>query len=239
MLLKSIITKAFFASTALACAGHMARSTSTNDTNTGNNPFTLGSDAPADSATTGYFMNHVALNVHNLTRSIAFYSNVFGMRHMFTFQASPHLSFTYMSHSQGGRNGSAYQTTEEMIRLKNNNGGHLEFFHMNVEQDPRPTKPQKTNTVNHLGFIVPDLQATQARLEEHGVTIYKKLGEPVSEDGYLADKFWLGDATNLSDEEFESIKDAMTEFNRLTIFAADPDGNLLEILPLNEGSFLG
>lgn len=91
--------------------------------------------------------------------------------------------------------------------------------------------------MNHLGFIVPDLEATQARMVEHNVTIYKKIGERVADNGYLGDKFWLGDATNLDDEEFESIKDLMTEFNRFTIFAADPDGNLLEILPLNEAGF--
>lgn len=230
MSLKSLLTFAFV-STALAC-GPLPRSTN------GSNPV-FGSDAPSDPATIGYFVNHVSLNVNNLTRSIDFYTNAFGMRHLFTYNLTPHVSFTYMSHSQGGRNGSAYQTTEEMLRFKNNNGGHIEFVHLSTEGDDIPGAPERTATLNHLGIIVPDLEAAQARLESQGVNIWKKIGEPMPSTGYLASKYALGDASNLSDEEFADLQKVMGEFNRETIFASDPDGNLLEILPLNESFVLG
>lgn len=231
MILKLSIFLAF-SSAALAC-GSLPRSTS-NETS----PI-VGPDTPSDPETVGYFVNHVSLNVNNLTRSIDFYKNVFGMRHLFTYNLSPHVSFTYMSHSQGGRNGTGYQTTEEMIRFKNNNGGHIEFVHLSTPGDDIPGSPQRTSTLNHLGMIVPDLKATQTRLQEHGVTIYKGIEEPMPSTGFLSSKFALGDATNLSDDEFAALQEAMAEFNKQTIFAADPDGNMLEILPLNEPDLFG
>jgi lactoylglutathione lyase len=199
----------------------------------------FGSDAPSDPATTGFFMNHLSLNVDNVTRSIEFYSQNFGFRHLFTYNLSPHVSFTYMSHSQGGRNGSSYQTVEEMIRQKNNNAGHLEFVHLDIEKEAIPGSPERVSTINHIGIIVPDLEATQARLEANGVCIYKKIGAPMPTEGYLSSKYDFGDATNLSDEEFAAVQAIMTQFNSQTIFASDPDGNLLEILPLNEPDLFG
>lgn len=220
------------ASVALAC-GNLPRSTSNSS-----NPV-FGPDVPSDPETVGYFVNHLSLNVNNLTESINFYKDVFGMRHLFTFNLTPHVSFTYMSHSQGGRNGTGFQTTEEMLRFKNNNGGHLEFVHLSTPGDDIPGAPQRTGPLNHIGIVVPDLEATQTRLQSHGVTIWKGIGEPMPSTGYLASKYALGDASNLSDEEFALLQEVMGEFNQQVIFAADPDGNLLEILPLNEPDLFG
>ncbi|KAF5559595.1 lactoylglutathione lyase [Fusarium phyllophilum] len=48
----------------------------------------LGSDDPADYATTGYFINHLAISTRNLTASLDFYSKVLGFRKMFTLHVS-------------------------------------------------------------------------------------------------------------------------------------------------------
>ncbi|KAH6960140.1 lactoylglutathione lyase protein [Fusarium avenaceum] len=194
----------------------------------------LGPDTPTAPETVGQFINHMSLNVNNLTRSIEFYRDVFGMRHLFTYNLTPHISFSYMSHSQGGRNGSAYQTTAEMLRYKNNNAGHLEFVYLNTTRNDIPGPPKQTSTLNHIGIIVPDLEAAQERMEAYGVEIYKKIGAPMPTDGYTANKMSIGDASSLSDEEWAAFQAKMTEFNKLCIFASDPDGNLLEVLPLNE-----
>ncbi|KAI9162847.1 Lactoylglutathione lyase [Paramyrothecium foliicola] len=232
MLIRSLLASSLFAAAALACAGHIGARADIPG-------LKFGSDAPSDPATTGYFVNHFSLNVNNLTESIEFYTKIFGMRHVFTFNLTEHVSFTYLSHSQGGRNGSAYQTTDEILRYKNNNAGHIELFHLATEGHDVPGPVQIANTLNHIGIIVPDLEATQARLEEHGVTIYKKINAPMPSTGYMSSKFSLGDATNLADEEFATLQKVMGEFNKQTIFAADPDGNLLEILPLVEENLFG
>lgn len=200
---------------------------------------TTGPEDASDPATTGYFVNHVDLNVNNITRSVEFYTKVFGMRKMFTYHLTEHFSITYLAHSGGGKNGTAYQTTEELIRFKNNDAGKLELVSLDIEGKDIPGPPRMTSTISHLGIIVPDIPATQARLEEFGVTIYKKVGDPLPSTGYMANPYSLGDATNLSPKEWADIQAAMSQLNMLNIFAADPDGNLLEILPLDEPNLFG
>ena len=225
--------------TALSCAPPIRR-----DTNS-TNPYPLletGPDTPSDPKTNGYFINHFSLNTNNLTRSLDFYTQVFGLRHMFTFHATPHLSFTYLGHSQGGRNGSGYQTTEELIRFKQNSAGLIELVYFNrtsIGGEPIPGPDKRTSTFSHVGIIVPDPAATQARLEEYGVSIYKKLAAPMPNDGPLGSPMSLGDASFLSAEAWKEIQEQMTALNQLNIFAADPDGNLLEIQPFNEPAFFG
>lgn len=63
--------------------------------------FQLDSDEPSDSATVGYPLNHLFLNVGNLSASIAFYAQVFGMRHKFTTQVTKHYPLAYIAHSHG------------------------------------------------------------------------------------------------------------------------------------------
>ncbi|SPJ78287.1 uncharacterized protein FTOL_06676 [Fusarium torulosum] len=194
--------------------------------------FQPGSDKPSDPATTGYFQNKIGISVSNLTRSMDFYSNVFGFRHMFTYHLTPVFSITYMGHSSGGRNGTGYQTTEEMIRNKNNNGGHIELIHLSASQEP---KLSSADSFRHLiGIIVPDVRAAQARLEKYGVEIYKKIGEPWPTSGPLGNPYAFGDATNLTGMEWIAIQDGMARINLEAVFAADPDGNLLELLPAEE-----
>lgn len=229
-----------FIPTALSCAPPLRRG----DTNT-TSPYPFvegGSDSPADPKTTGYFINHFSLNTNNLTRSVDFYTRIFGLRHMFTYHLTEHMSVTYLGHSQGGRNGSGYQTTEELLRNKQNSAGLIELVYFNTTSiggEPIPGPDKRTSTFSHVGIIVPDPPTTQARLEEYGVTIYKKLGAPMPTDGPLGSPFALGDATYLSPEAFEEIQEQMTKLNQLNIFAADPDGNMLEIQPFNEPSFFG
>ncbi|KAK9442094.1 Glyoxalase/bleomycin resistance protein/dioxygenase [Metarhizium brunneum] len=63
--------------------------------------FQLDSDEPSDSATVGYLLNHLFLNVGNLSAGIAFYAKGFGMRDTFTTQVTNHYSLAYIAHSHG------------------------------------------------------------------------------------------------------------------------------------------
>lgn len=229
MRFSKLITFSYFASFALAGADCEAPSSDPID-------MVLSSDVAADEATTGYFVNHIFLHVYNLAQSIKFYSEAFGMRHVFTVNMTEHVSLTYMSHSQGGRNGSAYQTTKEILRYKNNNAGHISFIHLNTKKERIPGSPERTSTLNHIGIVVPDLKATQSRLEHLGVTIHKRIDEAMRTSGHVSEKSSLGDASNLSDEGFAQLQAFIGQFARQAIYAADPDGNQLEILPLNEAN---
>jgi lactoylglutathione lyase len=230
----------FFIPAGLSCSPPVRRD---NDNATFSYPFLEGgSDLPADPSTTGYFINHFSLNTNNLTRSVDFYTGIFGLRHMFTYHLTKHMSVTYLGHSQGGRNGTGYQTVGELIRNKQNSAGLLELVYFNTTSiggEPIPGPDKRASTFSHIGVIVPDPAATQERLEEYNVTIYKKLAEPMPKDGPLGSPFALGDATYLSPEAFEEIQEQMTLLNQLNIFAADPDGNMLEIQPFHEPNFFG
>lgn len=198
-----------------------------------------GGDEPSDPATTGYFINHLSLNVRNMSQSLEFYTGVFGMRRMFTVEVSEHLSISYMAHSQGGRNGTGYQTAAELNRDKNNLAGLLELISLDVEEPSEPTTTTTTTThkkdsLSHIGIIVPDMEKTQARLEAFGVTVYKRTGDDWSRDALLGlGEQYLGSISKLSEEEIDTILPIWNQMNKDMIFAADPDGNLIEIQPLS------
>ncbi|KAH6885253.1 hypothetical protein B0T10DRAFT_91707 [Thelonectria olida] len=191
-----------------------------------------GSDTPADIATTGYAINHLCLNVRNITNSVEFYSSIFGMRKLFTFHASEHYSVTYMAHSHGGRNGTGYQTTEELIREKNNAKGMLELINIDVPENALPASTLIANTFGHIGMVVPDIEATQARLDAFpGISTLKRYGEDLSLYSRIATATSLSAKmlAQLPDAEKELIMATLVPFNKPFIIVTDPDGNMIEI----------
>lgn len=201
------------------------------DNNT--SPFQLGPDVRSDPATAGYFSNHISLNVRNLTASLEFYSNVLGLREIFTYRATEHMSVAYMGHSQGGRNGSAFQTSDEMNRLKNNALGLLEMLHLDIpDQDHLIPSAERSGTVGHIGFIVPDVEAAEAHIKTiPGIQILKAVGEPTPSRGPIARANGLPPRAwaQVSEEERAQIEMVLSAVNTKFIYVADPDGNILEI----------
>ena len=57
--------------------------------------FVLGDDGPADPATLGFVMNHMALVVNDMEAMMHFYGKVLGMRHIFTYHATPKFDIVY------------------------------------------------------------------------------------------------------------------------------------------------
>jgi lactoylglutathione lyase len=194
-----------------------------------------GNETASDPATTGFFNNHLALNVRNVTASIDFYSRVFGFRHLFTYYLTQHYGFAYMAHASGGKNGSGYQTTEEMIREKNNRQGLLEFQFYDVPEATSnlTASTKKTNTFSHIGVIVPDLTVALARFQEMGVNILSKPGDIPPIGGELMHALGLG-SLKANDPDAQIIQGAFQALSSGLIFITDPDGNLIEVLPLDD-----
>ena len=242
MIFNALTTAAATAIMASSLAGHAsACAPPTHPSNTTGGPpgFELGSDTPADPATLGYYSNHISLNVRNLTASIDFYARAFGYRHIFTMQPSDSLRIAYLGHSQGGRNGTGYQTAAELSRDKNNLAGLLEMISIDVdlaEGDlPKPSS-ERTNTFGHVGMIVPDIEAAQARLEALGdVEILKRCGEPIPRGGKLAmAQGFSPEVVEKLGDEFGVILEVMDVLNDRFVFVVDPDGNIVEIQPREE-----
>lgn len=115
----------------------------------GPSPLTIGTDGPAPPATIGYTINHFALLVNNLTATRRFYGDILGMRHIFTFQASPTYSVMYMGHAQGGKNGTGYMTGAELFAQKDNIEGLIEFVYLETN-NVRNTIPSLPPTPFYL-----------------------------------------------------------------------------------------
>ncbi|KAF4332115.1 lactoylglutathione lyase [Fusarium beomiforme] len=198
---------------------------------------TLGSDEPADWATTGYFINHLAISTRNLTASIDFYSGVLGLRKMFTLQVSKTYSITYLAHAHGGKNGTGYQTALELNREKNNAQGLLEILYVDIPNQNIESSSQHPNTFAHIGVVVPDIEAMQKRLETMpDVRFIKKYGEKFTEvtnDSEVGPAVGLspGIVEQLSPEEREAIIQGLGPSVDSLIFIVDPDGNFIEIYP--------
>ena len=213
-----------------ACALHV-RQTGPSGNGSVEYPYPVpGDDLPSDAATTGYFINHLALNVRNATKSIDWYSKAFGLRLIFTLQVSEHFSISYMGHAHGGRNGTGYQTSTEMNREKNNAEGLLELLQLDYPGWDLPSGSKVPNTFSHIGLVVPNVTATQARLESMGANIIKGAGEPFLAEGAFVDATGFTKAGNkISPEEVDIILATLKPLNKPLMFVADPDGTIIEI----------
>jgi lactoylglutathione lyase len=204
--------------------------TSAHDTRKPDYPkVTLGPEG-SDPATTSYFMNHISLNVRNLSRSLDFYTSVFGFRVLFTVDVSPHSSLAYIGHSNGGKNGTGYQTTLELNRDKNNAQGLVELICIDIPGAAGHSSTERVNTFANLGIVVDDLEKTEKRLDEFEVEIYKRTGAKFPTTGPLVRATGLGgDLSGLDDGEFDMIYATIDAFTMDSIYAADPDGNMISI----------
>jgi lactoylglutathione lyase len=197
----------------------------------------LGPDVPADPATTGYFINHFSLNVRNVTESIKFYNEAFGLRHIFTQYLSPRLSVTYIGHSYGGRNGSAFQTSAELNAQKNTIQGLIELFQFDSPTGEHlPASSKSPSTFSHIGMVVPDILAAQERLKSMGANIIKESGAELPKEGPLANAFGLQDLALLDPAEADAIHQLLSFGNLPLMYVTDPDGNVVEIQPEVFGS---
>jgi lactoylglutathione lyase len=198
-----------------------------------------GDDTPSDPLTKGYFINHLCINVRNTTESINWYNRAFGLRLMFTMHVSEHFSISYMGHSHGGRNGTGYQTADEINREKNNIEGLIELINIDAPSWNLPAGIDTPNTFSHIGMVVPDVAATQKHLESIGATIYKAWNETFVLDGPFADAAGLKNIPldEISQDERDMIEKVLGPTNRPLIFVADPDGNIIEVQN-QEGSAL-
>ncbi|KAL2864494.1 VOC family protein [Aspergillus lucknowensis] len=192
-------------------------------------------NGPADQETRGYYIYHAGLNVRNLPASKHFYGKVLGMREMFTIDYTPSFSLTYMGFAQGGRNRTGFQTGQELTRDKNNSGGMVKLFHFKDTENELLPSTRKPNTFVNLGLVVPDIVATQKRLDHYGVKTIKRHGQTTSApDSGLANATNIGPESGATVEQVNAVIEGLltTDFEHI-LFAEDPDGNMLEIVAQN------
>ncbi|KAK4496519.1 hypothetical protein PRZ48_012499 [Zasmidium cellare] len=197
------------------------------------NAFQLGQDGPADAVTLGYSLNHFSLLVNDIDASMHFYGRILGMRHVFTFRATPEFSINYLSFSQGGSNGTGYQTGEALFAQKTNTMGQLELIYREKcnrsYQSNIPATTQTENTFSHVGLVVPDIRSFQRRMEKFKVPILKRTGESSFDDEVRgARAFGVGSDIQQGRMAVRAL--AAIGFEQFVI-VVDPDGNAVEVQP--------
>ncbi|KAL4782711.1 hypothetical protein BJX76DRAFT_331993 [Aspergillus varians] len=153
------------------------------------------------------------------------------MRQIFDVQLTPEFTITYMAHTQGGRNGTGFQTGAELNRDKNNLAGLLEIVQFNVSDDTLLGSINRTNTFGHVGLIVPDIVKAQDYLVSKDVEIIKPYGEPIKTfTGKANNAFGIGEYAGVHAAAKQALMDAQGFIGLpLLLMIADPDGNLVEI----------
>ncbi|KAF3809553.1 Lactoylglutathione lyase [Colletotrichum gloeosporioides] len=183
--------------------------------------FSHGQDVAPDHATAAYTMNHISLLVNDLEASLDFYTRMLGMRVIHHIEATEWFGIVYLGYSHGGRNGTGWQPSSELHRQRSNMEGLIEL----VYRSNQAGKRDPSGTLSHLGFVVPDVAATQKRMKDNNVTIIRKAGElPQTFPKPLARAFGL---LNLTKMENDEILKAMPRY----LMVADPDGNVVEFQP--------
>ncbi|PVH68620.1 hypothetical protein DL98DRAFT_662097 [Cadophora sp. DSE1049] len=138
-----------------------------------------------------------------------------------------------MGHSHGGKNGTGFQSGEQLLAQKNNIEVLIEFLYVKDAKVPLRRTIDNANTFSHIGLIVPDILAAQATFEAFGATILKRVGmnpvegDPAGDDVAVA--FGLSEVRASSNETAAAPTGiagfGFTQF----IIVADPDGNLIEV----------
>ena len=191
-------------------------------------PITIGTDGPADPATIGYAINHIALNVVNFDKMYDFYNNVLGMRHIYTLEPTPDYSIVYLGYSRGGLNGTGFQTGEELFSERANTQSQLEllYFKPKLNETLEPSTI-KTSTYSHFGMSVPDLEAAQARLQAAGTRILKTIGVLPQPGDPASDAFGIDNAPQAA---AILLGLGSIHYDTNFVLVEDPDGNMVELV---------
>lgn len=197
----------------------------------GSDTFIIGNDGPAPAATLGFATNHIGLVTTRLAQMKDFYREVLGMRLLFDAHITPEYTVTYLGYSQGGRNGTGFQSGAELAAAKNNLWGLLELQQFNVSDDRLIASTERTNTFGHVGLVVPDIVKAEEWFRSKDVNILKSVSEPLKDyTGPVPNAFGLGEFAGLHLAAKKALIDAqgligLDHF----LMIADPDGNLIEI----------
>ncbi|KAK4447959.1 Glyoxalase/bleomycin resistance protein/ dioxygenase [Podospora aff. communis PSN243] len=192
---------------------------------------TPGPPIPPSPSTAGYFLNHAALNVRNLTASITWYRDMLGYQLLFTHRVSPRYTVAYLAHSVLSDDATWPKTVEELTAdmMSGRARGLLELLHFEYDggREKRQDGGGVRSVFRHLGLIVPDMMAAQERMEGLGADMIKRVGEEVDFEGPVGVAFGEEFAERYA-EDAELITQALMG----VLLVLDLDGNMVEVQAL-------
>lgn len=185
---------------------------------------------PASKATAGYRLNHSMLRITDPARSMEFYVGFMGMSLIFKLNAGPFTVY-YLGYSAPEKD---EQRPIDIMASMNHQTGLLELLHTPGHEGPRSSAVSgatETETAynneqgrmgfGHLGFCVPDVEATLQRAEKSGITVLKWTPDVSVRTMALPDHVREG-----------AFHPRFTATYCQVGFIKDPDGYWVELLPL-------
>lgn len=137
-----------------------------------------------DDPTVGYTLNHLMLRIRDPKASLHFYTNLLGMRTIFSFEVGPatiyYLGYPKTPEHRKDPAKFASETAANMMFTP----GLLELVHVHGAETADNGSYRYTSGCDppnlgfgHVGITVPDVPAALARLEKEGVEIVSRVGE--------------------------------------------------------------
>ena len=140
------------------------------------------------SPTANYRLNHFMLRISDPKRTLHFYTELMGMRLVFSRDVGP-MTVYYLGYPQSPDHKAdpeAYAQHTSQHPILTSTLGLLEFCHYHTAEGKEQIKittgsQGKELGFNHLGFTVPDVSAAVDRLRKEGVEVVKDVGEGPNE----------------------------------------------------------
>ncbi|KAF5023032.1 hypothetical protein F66182_4916 [Fusarium sp. NRRL 66182] len=192
-------------------------------------------ELPESSPTIGYRLNHFMLRIRDPQKTLHFYIDLMGMRTVFTMNTGPftiyYLGFPRTEADradlkQWSRSTASFETivqTPGLLELKHIHGSERSAEQGGYEISNGNTAPALG--FGHLGFTVPDVQATVARLRAAGVTVVKELGYSGRDSIPLTE--WEKGRGVGTEEMVDSYKKTLEK----VACVIDPNGYIVELVP--------
>jgi lactoylglutathione lyase len=126
-----------------------------------------------DSTAADYRLNHSMLRISNPARSLGFYSDLFGMSLIFSFNTGP-FTIYYMAYP-----GADDTVPRDILVTSGSRAGLLELFHVHGTENDKLVNGNEEGSFGfgHLGFTVPDVVEALKRAEGAGYNVIKWPGD--------------------------------------------------------------
>ncbi|KAA8644121.1 hypothetical protein EYZ11_006554 [Aspergillus tanneri] len=185
---------------------------------------------PENSPTVNYKLNHLMLRIRDPKRTLHFYIDLMGMRTVFTMNAGP-FTLYYLGYPTTEADRADLPTWASKVPITQTLG-LLELFHIHGTESAPDFEISNGNIPPHLGFghvgfTVPDVAATVARLRSNGVPVIKELGDSSRESVPLSE--WEAERGIGIGELHPNYKKLVDQI----AYVADPDGYIVELIPQN------
>ncbi len=147
------------------------------------------------------------------------------------------MTISFLTHSQGGRNGTGFQTVTELVRDQQNSYGWLELveFIGGLPADVKITPSGVFSSFSHIGIIAPDILQLQQHVQDEGFEVLRHVGDGhvTVAESRLAEVYGLQALAAQGHADVAELVFGVLTGSNAFFYAVDPDGNTIEVIPVD------